>query len=140
MLYNYIWVSFDDEKPSRAVLRTAIEPATTVPEQASLRLKLLRVMQQGEQIDVWLAKMGGTRVVAKLIRIYETSPDHKERRAVDSLKKEFELYSTALRELQGVIIPRFLGLYTGTGRVTICMVLGSCVSAPAALTSTEEKA
>ena len=62
----------------------------------------------------------GLDVVCKLAR--KTDKSHKR------FQREADVYMTKLRDMQGLFIPRFYGLYIGdiSGEPTICIILEDC--------------
>lgn len=116
-----------DKNPQMIILNMAIEPSKTTTVEQAIQLKFVKVIQDGP-VDVWHAKMDGKSVVAKLVRIYVS--DSLNQQAIDNLKKESEFYKAELRELQGIVVPRFFGFYTGYDRVATCMILEHCGETP----------
>lgn len=121
-----------EEPPQTIVLEMVIAPSVTlIPEQA-IKLKLVRRMEHREHVAIWLAETAGEEVVVKIIMVYDPTLHYEEQNAIDKLRKESDWYNTALRELQGVIVPRFFGLYTGQHKshqwatIAACMILEYC--------------
>lgn len=108
-------------------LNAVILPPIIPPEQmqAQAKLELTAIIDEDEDMETWHAKMDSKKVVAKLIRIDQPSSNYPQC-AFDNLKKESELFTTDLSKLQGDVVPRFFGLYSGNGEgttVAACMVL-----------------
>lgn len=121
--------------PSESInLKMIVQPSTeSMRGKQTIELTLrghinLRRINRGDQVEIRRARTDHFEVVAKLItgRINSDNPSVECLRchAAENLIIESKLYTTVLRQLQGVVVPRFLGLYAAEGN--LCMLLEYC--------------